>query len=93
MEYTPTVAKVLKNSWFVVPISTLLPTENAKSLASLFRGKSEISRDRDKLSEIVDGTIPFSNCSQSSWFVPISTLVPTENAKSLASLFMGDSEI
>ena len=43
-----------------------------------------------------DVAIPYSNCIQSvrdSWFVPISTVVPTENAKSLASLFMGDSEI
>ena len=41
-------------------------------------------------------TIPYSNCSQSikdSWFVPISTLVPTTNAKSLTPLFRGDSEI
>ena len=43
-----------------------------------------------------DVTIPYSNCSQSvkdSWFVPISTLLPTEDVKSLASLFRGDSQI
>ena len=48
------------------------------------------------LSEIEDVTIPYYNCSQSvkdSSFVPFSTLVPTDNAKSLASLFRGDSEI
>ena len=47
-------------------------------------GTAKISQDRDMFSEIEDGTIPYSNCSQSvkdSWFVPISTLVPTENVK------------
>ena len=51
---------------------------------------------RDRFSEMEDVTIPYSNCSQSvkdSWFVPISTLVPTTNAKSLTPLFRGDSEI
>ena len=43
-------------------------------------------------SEIEDVTIPYSNCSQSikdSWFVYFSTLVPTQNAKSLTPLFEG----
>ena len=59
-------------------------------------GAAKFSQDRDRLSEIEDGAIPSSNCSQSvmdSGFVPISTLVPTENATSLASFFRGESEI
>ena len=53
---------------------------------------AKFNRDRDRFSEIEDGAIPSSNCNQSvmhSWFVPISTLVPTENAQSLASLLSG----
>ena len=70
--------------------------EGRTIVTPLLRGAAKFGRDRDRFCEIGDGTIPFSNCSQSvknSWFVPISTLLPTENAKSLASLFRGESEI
>ena len=52
------------DSWYV-PISTLVPTENAKSLASLFRQDiAKFGQDRDRFSEVEDGTIAYSNCSQ-----------------------------
>ena len=58
----------------------------------------KFSQDRDMFSKVDDGTIPYSNCSQSvrntysSWFVPISTLLPTTCAKSLTPSLSGDSE-
>ncbi|CAI7997851.1 hypothetical protein GBAR_LOCUS2263, partial [Geodia barretti] len=59
---------------------------------TFIKGYSEFGRDRDRCSEIEDVTIPYSNTSQSiknSWFVSISTLVPTTNAKSLTPLLRG----
>ena len=43
---TSNCSQSVKNSWFV-PISTLVPMENAKSLPSFFKGTAKISRDRD----------------------------------------------
>ena len=72
-----------------------IPYSNISSIYNI-GGTAKFGLDRDRFSKIADVTIPYSNTSQStthSWFVSYSTLVPTKNAKSLAPLFRGDSEI
>ena len=90
--HTPTVVKVLRI--VDVYLFLLLCLQIMRNRWHPYLGvTAKFNRDWNRFSEIEDGTIPYSNCSQSvkdSWFVHISNLVPTQNAKSLAS---GDSEI
>ena len=87
--HTQTVVKVLMIDGLSLFLLMCLQKMQCQIVDTHVGEDAKFGRDMDRCSEIENGTIPYSKCSKSindSWFVSISTHVPTKNANSLTHM-------